>query len=109
MAGPITVIFRSMLRSDGRPLKDELNVPVAEAAVAHPGLRSWKTFTSEDGERVTIVVFDDVASLDQWRRVDSHMAAKRRRGEVYEWHSTEVLSPLGPITSWRSSGSDEAG
>lgn len=102
MSGPVTVIFRSMLRSDGEALKAELNASVAKAAVDHPGLRSWKSFTAEDGERVTIVVFDDEASLDEWRRSEVHMAAKRRRREVYEWHTTEVLAPVQPSSSWRA-------
>lgn len=106
MTGPRTVIFRSKLREGAGPLKSQLNEPVAEAALMHPGLVSWKSFTADDGERVTIVVFEDEASLDAWRTVAVHRAAKRRRDEVYEWHSTEVLAPCGPITSWQASGTD---
>jgi hypothetical protein len=52
------------------------------------------------------VVFDDAAALEAWRRDSTHVAAKRRRAEVYAWHSTEVLVPLEAPRSWTASDAD---
>ena len=42
-----------------------------------PGFVDAKTFTSDDGERVTIVTFADLASERAWRDHPEHRDAQR--------------------------------
>ena len=71
-----------------------------------PGFREFKTFTAEDGERISIAAFDGIESHDRWRDHPDHRAAQRRgREEFYAEYRisvAEVLrehsSPPDPIT-----------
>ena len=96
----IVVVFRSRLLDGARPLKVELNETVAAAAPDHPGLLSWKSFDAADGERVTIVEFTDDAAYRAWMTEPAHVAAKNRRGEVYEELSTTVGQVIEPVRRW---------
>ena len=43
-----------------------------------PGFVEFKTFTADDGERVSIVVFDSIDHHDRWRDDPEHRAAQQR-------------------------------
>ena len=98
----VVVVFRSRLLDGAQPLKDELNASVEAAAPDHPGLLSWKSFAAPDGERVTIVEFVDEAAYRAWAGEPAHRAAKSRRREVYEEHSTVVATVLGEVRRWEA-------
>lgn len=99
---PVTVLFRSRLLPGAAQRKAELDDLVAPAAAAHEGLLARKTFTAEDGERVTIVEFADEASVEAWRSDPLHRAAKAERAAVYAETSTELLSPIAEPRRWRA-------
>lgn len=92
----ILTVFRSRLRSDaearGYPaVADEME----RQARAFPGFRDFKTFTAEDGERVSFVVFDDIESHDRWRDHPDHRTAQRRgREEFYSEYRITVAEVL---------------
>lgn len=82
----IVTVFRSRLRPDAdgyHVVADEME----RLARTMPGFVDFKTFSAEDGERVSIVVFDSIDSHDRWRSHPDHRAAQRRgRGEFYSWY-----------------------
>lgn len=73
---PVT-IFRNRINPDHAeeyyPLADE----IAALADAMPGFVSRKTFTAEDGERVTIVEFADDDSHMAWAHHPRHREAQK--------------------------------
>ena len=98
--GQVVTVFRSRLRDDvaGYP---EAAARMSELATAMPGYVDHKTFTADDGERVTVVTFADRASHDVWRTHAEHRATQRRgREEFYETYSLQV----GVVTSVSSFG-----
>ena len=75
----ILTVFRSRLRPDAATrgyfeLADEME----RRARAMPGFVEFKTFTADDGERVSIVIFDGIDHHDRWRDDLAHRAAQQR-------------------------------
>lgn len=89
----IVTVFRSRLREDHLDEYLELAPKISELARTMPGFRSHKTFVAEDGERVTLVEFEDEASQRQWSQQAQHVAAKRRGREAfYSEYSIQVCT-----------------
>lgn len=96
--GQVVTVFRSRLRSDAVGY-EETAQRMSELARSMPGYVDHKTFSAEDGERVTVVTFADKASHDAWRTHAEHRAAQRRgREHFYETYSLQV----GDVTAVRT-------
>jgi len=81
-------VFRSRLRPE---LGDEyaaLADRMSELARTMPGYVSEKNFVAEDGERVTIVEFENEEGLRAWRTNPEHLAAQKLARQKYytEYH-----------------------
>jgi len=89
----IVIVFRSRLRPE---LGDEyaaLADRMSELARTMPGYISHKTFYAEDGERCTIVEFENEAGLRTWRTNAEHIAAqKMARQKYYTEYSVQVCT-----------------
>ncbi len=84
----IVTVFRSRLKPG---LRDEYVALVArmeELARTTPGYISHKGFFADDGERLTIVEFENEEGLRAWRTNPEHLAAQRlaRRKYYTEYH-----------------------
>ena len=89
-SGQVVTVFRSRLRADAAGY-DETAQRMSELARSMPGYVDHKTFSAEDGERVTVVTFADQESHDAWRTHAEHCAAQRRgREHFYESYSLQV-------------------
>ena len=79
----IVTVFRTRLNAG----VDEEYSSVAErmSALARtmPGYKSHKTFTAEDGERVTLVEFESMEEQLAWRRNPEHAEAIRMGRETF--------------------------
>ena len=75
MAQVITV-FRNRLRPEAVGEYGDMAGRMAALARSMPGYVEHKAFTSDDGERVTLVTFADRASHDAWRDHPEHRAAQ---------------------------------
>lgn len=80
----ILTVFRSRLRPGAAErgyhrLADEME----RRARSMPGFVDFKTFAAEDGERVSLVVFDNLEHHDAWRDDLEHRAAQRRGREDF--------------------------
>jgi heme-degrading monooxygenase HmoA len=88
------VIFRNRLRDDAEGY-GETAVAMAALVAEQPGFVDVKTFTAEDGERVTLGYFEDLVSLERWGRVPEHQRAQERgREEFYSGFDLEVCDVL---------------
>lgn len=81
--GQVVTVFRSRLRSENAADYGREAAEMAALARTMPGLVDFKTFTAEDGERVTVVTFADEASQAAWRTQAEHAVAQRHGRESY--------------------------
>ena len=88
----VVTIFRSRLR-DTHEGYDETADEMEAAARAMPGFVDFKTFQADDGERVSLVVFDSRDAHEAWRDDPRHQAAQQRgREEWYAEYHIQVCS-----------------
>jgi heme-degrading monooxygenase HmoA len=91
--GQVVTVFRSRLRSDADPHYSEHAAQMSELVRTMPGYVEHKTFTAEDGERVTLATFEDQPSQDRWRLEPDHVAAQRAGiASYYECYSLQVAT-----------------
>ena len=92
--GQIVTVFRSRIRHDEGGAPDEYATRAAEMLrLAHtmPGLVDVKSFTADDGERVTLATFADEDSQQAWREHAAHrVAQKAGRDRFYAEYSIQV-------------------
>lgn len=80
----ILTVFRSRLRPGAEALGYQAVVDEMERqARAMPGFLEFKTFTADDGERVSIAAFDGIESHNRWRDDPHHRGAQRRGREDF--------------------------
>jgi len=79
---PLTV-FRLRLNEDFKEPYLEQALRMNEIVTSIPGYISHKRFTADDGERVTIVEFEDDASQIAWANHPEHLEARRLGRELY--------------------------
>jgi len=77
MSDQILTVFRNRLRPEHRDEYSATSARMTELARERPGFVDAKTFTADDGERVTIVTFADLASERAWRDHPEHRQAQR--------------------------------
>jgi heme-degrading monooxygenase HmoA len=91
---PIVTVFRSRLRPDaaanGYP---ELAAQMEARARAMPGFMEFKTYTSPDGERLSLITFDDADHQAAWRDDPEHQEAQGRgRDQFYSEYEILVCT-----------------
>lgn len=92
-AGQIVTIFRSRLTADANPAYEDHAARMSELAKSMPGYVDHKSFSAEDGERVTVVTFSDRASHEAWRLQSDHVQAQLAGiASYYETYSLQVAT-----------------
>jgi heme-degrading monooxygenase HmoA len=91
----VITVFRSRLRPENAAEFRQLADRMMTLARAMPGFRSYKVYTSDDGERCSIVEFDTHEQLLAWRNLPEHREAQRiGRERYYEEYTLHVTEPL---------------
>jgi heme-degrading monooxygenase HmoA len=89
----VLTVFRSRLREESRAQYTALAQRMSERARTMPGYLSHKVFVAEDGERVTIVEFEDEAGQRAWAADVEHVAAKKTgRESLYGEYRLQVCA-----------------
>lgn len=89
----VLTIFRSRLREEASADYLTQARRMSELARTMRGYRSHKVFVAEDGERVTIVEFEDDAGQREWATNVEHVAAKTLgRESFYSEYSLQVCT-----------------
>jgi heme-degrading monooxygenase HmoA len=86
----IVVLFRSKLvaEPDGY---DDMAAEMDALARTMPGFIDVKSFKAEDGERLTVVWWENEETLKVWREVERHRVAQRTgRERWYEYYKMDV-------------------
>jgi heme-degrading monooxygenase HmoA len=88
----VVVVFRSRLRPDAYANGyGALAVEMERRARTRPGFVDFKTFVADDGERVSIVIFDSFEHEAAWRDDPEHRRAQRRGRELfYEQYAISI-------------------
>lgn len=93
--GQIVTVFRNRLKPGHEDDYYGTAAEIARLARTMPGLVEFKSFTADDGERVTVVTFDDEETQRTWRQHADHRAAQRRgRAEFYAEYSLQICRTL---------------
>jgi heme-degrading monooxygenase HmoA len=97
----VITIFRNRVRPESREEYERWAGRIAALARAAPGYLSHKTFTAEDGERVTIVEFESADAQLAWARQPEHAQAQRLgRESFYSEYRLQVCDLLRE-RAWR--------
>ena len=88
-------VFRSRLREESVDEYRATASRMEELARAMPGLLEFKQFTAEDGERVSIIVFDTPQHHAAWRHHPEHGDAQRLgREKFYAFYDITVAEVM---------------
>src|SRR5437867_1214075 len=86
----IVVLFRSKLVSEPDGY-DAMAAEMEDLARTMPGFVDVKAFKAEDGERLTVVWWENEETLKCWRENVRHRLAQRLgREQWYEYYKIEV-------------------
>ena len=98
----VVTLFRSRLRpefvDEYRPLASEM----LDLARTMPGFRSFKSFSADDGERISIIEFDSLPQLEAWRDHPQHRRAQRLGRERF--YAEYQLQVCGEIRAYSFAG-----
>ena len=87
----IVTVFRSRLKPENQQEYYEWAARIAALAKTMPGYVSHKSFVADDGERVTIVEFQDEATQRGWATNLQHVEAKKKgRADFYTEYKLQV-------------------
>ena len=91
----IVVLFSATVREEARAEHDETDDRLYGIVTSMPGFVSYKSYTSEDGEEIGLIRFENREALEAWRTHPEHLAAQRRgREEFYASYDIEVLEQI---------------
>ena len=91
----IVTVFRSRLKPGASEEYGRWSERISEIARSMPGYVSHKGFTAPDGERITIVEFENEESVRTWASHPAHLEAKLRgRQSFYSEYRIQVCQVL---------------
>jgi heme-degrading monooxygenase HmoA len=89
--GQVVTIFRSRRRPEGESDYQRVAAAMQAAARDTPGFVDFKTFSADDGEKVSLVTFATPAAHQAWRDDPRHRRAQQQgRDDFYVEYSIQV-------------------
>lgn len=87
----VVVVFRSRLSAEAGNDYSEMAAEMLATAKEMPGFVEFKSFKSDDGERVSLVYWKDHETMAAWRNHPRHRVAQGNgRSKWYESYRIEV-------------------
>jgi heme-degrading monooxygenase HmoA len=87
----VITLFRSRLKPESMDEYSQWAERMSELAKTMPGYISHKGFVAEDGERITVVEFEDEPSQRNWGTNLQHVEAKKKgRQDFYLEYSLQI-------------------
>jgi len=87
----IVVLFRSHLSPQAGADYEEMAAEMLATAREMPGFIEFKTFKAEDGERISVVWWQDEETMAAWRNHPRHRIAQAAgRAKWYDSYRIEV-------------------
>jgi heme-degrading monooxygenase HmoA len=89
----ILTVFRSRLNEDASEEYKALAPKIVALAKTMPGFRSHKSYMADDGEKLSLVEFEDEQSQRNWARNAEHLAAMEKgRERFYSEYVVQVCN-----------------
>jgi heme-degrading monooxygenase HmoA len=105
--GQVMTVFRSRRRTESESAYQALAEEMETAARSVPGFVDFKTFTADDGERVSLVTFGTLEAHQVWRNDPRHRRAmKAGREEFYVEYCIQV-GECSHVSQWSRGGDRE--
>ena len=102
--GQLVTVFRSRLREEAEPAYRRTAEEMLAAARRVPGFVDFKTFTADDGERVSLVTFATPEAHQVWRNDPRHRRAMEAgREQFYREYSIQV-GECTYVSAWNRNG-----
>lgn len=87
----VVVVFRSRLGPQAGTDYSEMAAEMLARAKTMPGFVEFKSFKAEDGERLSLVYWQDEETLRAWREDWRHREAQRiGRDRWYDYYQIDV-------------------
>lgn len=87
----LVILFFSRLTDQAGEDYSEMDEELSELVKDAPGYQGAKSFKAEDGERLTVVWWQDEETLRQWRELPRHRVAQQTgRDRWYEQYRMEI-------------------
>lgn len=91
----VVTLFRSRLTTQAGDEYAASSADLLARAQTYPGFVAMKSFAADDGERLTVLWWEDEELLAAWRRDEKHREAQRRgRERWYHYYHLEVAQVL---------------
>jgi heme-degrading monooxygenase HmoA len=101
----VVILFRSKLRPEAGDDYGKMAQAMDAHARTFPGFLDVKAFKADDGERLTLVWWQDEETLRAWATDVKHRAAQNLgRDKWYEYYKIEVAQVIRTNAFDRSSG-----
>lgn len=97
----VVTVFRNRLRQDAQQEYSQWIARMRDLAQSMPGYVSHKTFTAEDGERVTIVEFATEETHRAWATHPQHIEAKKLGCDRFYMEYKVQVCALQRESAWR--------
>ena len=89
----VVTLFRSRLTAQAGAEYAAMTGEMLERAKAYPGFVAMKSFTADDGERLTVVWWESDELLGAWRKDARHLEAQKKgRERWYHYYHVEVAN-----------------
>src|SRR5262245_37396202 len=89
----VVILFRSKLTDLAGEDYAETQAQMKQHAETFEGFVDIKGYRAEDGERLTVVRWKDLETLERWRVDAKHVAAKRQgRARWYQYYNIEIAN-----------------
>jgi heme-degrading monooxygenase HmoA len=87
----VVIVFRSRLSAEAGDDYSQMAAEMLSTAQEMPGFVEFKSFKSDDGERLSLVYWQDHETLAAWRNHPRHRLAQNTgRAKWYETYRIEV-------------------
>jgi len=87
----VVVLFRSALTDEAGDDYSAMAEAMLERARSFPGFVAFRRYAGEDGERLSVIWWEDHETLAAWRDDAKHRAAQTLgREKWYRWFQLEI-------------------
>lgn len=87
----LIILFRSQLTDAAGADYQAMDAELEGLVRQNPGFVNVKSYTSQDGERLTVVWWRDEQSLSEWRNLARHREAQNTgRQKWYQYYKMDV-------------------
>jgi len=99
----VVIVFRSRLTPEAGEDYQALDAELEHRVSTQPGYVTHKSYQATDGERLTLVWFQDQESLRSWKMLPRHLEAQRQgRERWYEFYEMDVAEVVRTSSFRRS-------